>query len=258
MLEFTTWCEDAQEATGSHSFRALCADSTKLEAPKSAIAALVPTHYAAEEHIARVLQRLGKPAAAEFIRNKLPTTKQIRSGDLGEILATEYIREETHYEVPINRLRWKDHRNMSMRGEDVIALSLDPATGQLLFLKAEAKSRATLAGAVITEARAALDKDKGLPSAHALSFVSAQLLLLGKTELADAIDDVQLVAGIPGANVAHLIFTFSGNNPDHLLKQSLHAYTGGIAQRYVGLRIQNHVAFVGDVYDLVIANANHD
>ena len=39
----------------------------------------------------------------------------------GEIYATEWIDAHSGgYRAPIKRLRWKDHRNMAMRGEDVI------------------------------------------------------------------------------------------------------------------------------------------
>ena len=76
-----------------------------------ATAAIVPAHYASEEQVARALARLGKPAAAALIEGKLPTTKQIRSGDLGEIYATEWIDAHSGgYRAPIKRLRWKDHR----------------------------------------------------------------------------------------------------------------------------------------------------
>src|SRR3984885_2602536 len=56
-----------------------------------ATAAIVPAHYASEEQVARALARLGKPATAALIGGKLPTTKAIRSGDLGEIYAAEWI-----------------------------------------------------------------------------------------------------------------------------------------------------------------------
>jgi hypothetical protein len=42
---------------------------------------------------------------------------------------------------------------------------------------------------VVAEAREALNKDGGLPSPHALSFISARLLEAGQTEFCDAIDD---------------------------------------------------------------------
>ena len=223
-----------------------------------ATAAIVPGHYAAEEQVVRALARLGKPAAAALIEGKLPTTKAIRSGDLGEIYATEWIDAHSGgYRVPIKRLRWKDHRNMAMRGEDVIGILQDAQAQRLHFLKTEAKSRATLTAQVVTEARASLDKDGGLPSAHALSFISARLLELNNLPLADAIDDALLKHGIPVQNVRHLLFTFSGNAPDALLTASLHAYSGPINQWGIGLHVEGHAAFVSAVYDRVIANANN-
>jgi hypothetical protein len=116
----------------------------------------VPAHYASEEQVARALARLCKPAAAALIESKLPTTKQIRSGDLGEIYATEWIDAHSGgYRAPIKRLRWKDHRNMAMRGDDLIGLAED-ANGRALFLKGEAKSGAAMGKAVIANARTAL------------------------------------------------------------------------------------------------------
>jgi hypothetical protein len=223
-----------------------------------ATAALVLGHYASEEQVARALARLGKPAAAALIQGKLPTTKAIRSGDIGEIYATEWIDAHSGgYRAPIKRLRWKDHRNMAMRGDDVIGILQDPQTQRLRFLKTEAKSRAMLTAQVLTEARAGLDKDGGLPSAHTLSFISARLLELNNLPLADAIDDALLKHGIPIESVQHLLFTFSGNAPHALLTASLRVYPGPITQWRIGLRVEGHADFIAAVYDRVIADANN-
>ena len=53
-------------------------------------------------------------------------------------MATDYIEEETGYTVPIRKLRWRDHMNMSMRGDDVIGIVITPQNQTLKFLKAEA------------------------------------------------------------------------------------------------------------------------
>ena len=258
MAQFNHWCLSVDIPVGNHLCRVMTAQTGQLPTGIQATAAIVPGHYASEEQLARALERLGKPAAAALIQGKLPTTKAIRSGDLGEIYATEWI--EAHsggYCVPIRRLRWKDHRNMAMRGDDVIGILQDPQTQRLHFLKTEAKSRVTLTAQVLTEARAGLDKDGGLPSAHALSFISARLLELNNLPLADAIDDALLKHSIPLQNVRHLLFTFSGNAPDALLTASLRAYPGRIVQCGVGLRVEGHAAFIGAVYDRVIADANN-
>ena len=60
--------------------------------------------------------------------------RQIRSGDLGEIYATEWIDAHSGgYRAPIKRLRWKDHRNMAMRGDDVIGILQDAANAAPAF-----------------------------------------------------------------------------------------------------------------------------
>ncbi|WP_255467909.1 Hachiman antiphage defense system protein HamA [Reyranella sp. CPCC 100927] len=254
-MQFNDWCNTAESNVGVHPLRILSGDPVRLNAGVAAMAVILPTHYAAEERVGAVLRRLGKIEAAKFVEGKLPTSKSIRSGDLGEILASEFIATQSGFQVPIKRLRWKDHRNMAMRGDDVIGFHHDPQAGRLLFLKTEAKSRAALTAAVVAEARTGLDKDGGLPSAHALSFIADRLAELGEEALADAILDALLKHGIQPQNVSHLLFTFSGNNPEAHLTGSLQTYAGGIAQWGVGLRVEGHGAFVAAVYDLVIANA---
>lgn len=258
MVQLSDWCSTSDSTVNTHLLRIITADPDKLDVGVEAIAEIIPTHYASEEHIARILDRLGKPAAAELLKSKLPTTKSIRSGDLGEILSTEWINSQTPYQVPIKRLRWKDHQNMAMRGEDVIGLILDPDTNRLKFLKTEAKSRINLSAQVVNEARGALEKDAGLPSPHALAFVSARLLENGETDLADAIDDAQLKHGIPQQNVLHLLFTFSGNSPEIYLTNSLENYEGSISQWSVGIRVRAHANFIKNVYEQVIENAEND
>lgn len=257
-MQFDEWCVSVDGNVEGHFRRVITGQPANLDAGIQAAAAIVPEHYASEEQIARAFRRLGKPAAAALIESKLPTVKAIRSGDLGEIFATEWINTHSNgYSAPIKRLRWKDHRNMAMRGEDVIGIFQDQQTQRLSFLKTEAKSRMNLSAQVIAEARANLDKDNGLPSSHALSFISARLLELGNEPLADAIDDALLKHGIPSASVRHLLFTFSGNSPEAMLTSSLQAYPGEINQWGVGLHVDGHAAFIGAIYDQVIANAHN-
>lgn len=258
MVKFDDWCLSVDKQVGDHFCQVMTGIPAQLPEGIQSTAAIVPGHYASEEHVARVLARLGKPAAAALIEEKLPTTKTSRSGDLGEIYATEWI--NTHsggYQAPIKRLRWKTHPNMAMHGEDVIGMRLDPRSRRLQFLKTEAKSRGNLSCQAINEARAALDKDGGLLSNYALSFISERLIELDDQPLANAIDDAMLKHGIPLRNVKHLLFTFSGNAPDALLTDSLQNYSGPVNQWGVGLHVECHGAFISAVYDQVIANANN-
>jgi hypothetical protein len=225
LMLFKDWCDYVDEPLGKNHVRVIKARPQDTVTGVQATAMAVPVHYAAEERVAGALARLGKSAAAKMITDLLPQTPQIRSGDLGEIYATEWINTDSGYQAPIKRLRWKDHRNMAMRGDDVIGMIIDPATQRLRFLKTEAKSRIDLSARTLEEARSGLDKDGGLPSSHALSYISARLMELGSDgKLVDAIDEALYRHGIPPENVKHLLFTFSGNSPQALLTQALQAY----------------------------------
>ena len=146
---------------------------------------------------------------AKYIEEKLPTLKTIKSGDLGEILCNGYVIEATKFKFGIKRLRWKDHRNMSMRGEDVLAFSMGPKGDTLTILKAEVKSRAAMPTAVIEEARVALAGNMELPSPHAISFVADRLDEAGDWKLRDALDKAQLKDGLKVSQITHMLFTFS-------------------------------------------------
>jgi hypothetical protein len=258
MIDFNNWCDCTNESIGAHTLRTLTVSPNSLEMGIDQTATVVLEHYAEEEKVANALARLGKQAAAKLIEDKLPTTKNIRSGDLGEILATEWIDASSGgYSAPIKRLRWKDHREMAMRGDDVIGISQDPQTLRLTFLKTEAKSRLNLTSTVVPDARIGLDKDDGLPSAHALMFISDRLFELGNLDLSDAIEKELMHHGLSKDRVTHLLFTFSGNSPNHILSSSLSDYAGDFGQWAVGIQVTDHASFVASVYDRVIKDANH-
>lgn len=258
MLQFDSWCAVENSDVGNQSLSILTVENARRDIGIVETAGIVPEHYLSKERISHVLCRLGKVAAGKLIQDMLPTEKRMRSGDLGEIYATEWINSESGgYAAPLNRLRWKDHPDMAMRGEDVIALRVDPHSQRLQFLKAEVKSGVKVNSQVLRDARVALDKDRGLPSAHALQFISARLFELGDRERADAIDDAQLNQGISTGDVQHLIFLFSGNSSRNLLTTCLQSYQGQIRQIGVGLRVDDHAAFIVAVFDRVTLNANN-
>ena len=252
-MNFGDWCEIAAEIANDHDLNVLSSQDSKIGQACERIAAALPGHYALPARIAAILDKFSKDQAAAYVREKLPKSKQIRSGDLGEILATQYIDERTGYNAPIKRLRWKDHREMSMRGDDVIGIAPTQGNPPISFLKSEVKSRATLSPGVVEEARLALNRNSGLPSPHALAFVSDRLHGAGQDELADLIIAAQLQDGISQAHVQHLLFTFSGNAPNDYLKADLENYDGPIHQNAVGLYVNKHQEFVAAVYETVEA-----
>lgn len=251
MGKFGEWCMTTEAATSPHKLSTLKGALSKRAHAIKVVAEAVPGYYADPKRVAGLLRRLGRNEVAKYIDEKLPTSVQIRSGDLGEILCNAYVLEGTAFKLGIKRLRWKDHRNMSMRGEDVLAFHFSGPNRTLNVLKAEVKSRAAMTSKVIEEARASLDLNKGLPSAHAISFVADKLSGKANAELRDALDDAQLKKGLKTSQVTHMIFTFSGSNPTKMLTTNLTSYSGKIQQNYVALQVDDHQLFVKSIFQAI-------
>src|SRR4051794_32918852 len=84
------------------------------------IRARLAAHYISG---AAVISKRGfAKVAAVLLKNSLPTNKKTRSGDLGELLAAEYLNARTSYSVPIFKLNWKSDRETALHGNDVIAI----------------------------------------------------------------------------------------------------------------------------------------
>lgn len=251
MINLKNYCSDIEEVISNHKLRGMAFNEATKAAAVSAIAKAVPGYYTDPGRVASLLNKLGKAAAAKYVEQKLPSLKSIRSGDLGEILCNSYVLETTTFKLGIKRLRWKDHRNMSMRGEDVLAFDIQPKKN-LKVLKVEVKSRAALSTSVIDQARTALSASNDLPSPHALAFVADRAHEMGDVILGNALDNAQLNNGIRPSQVSHMLFTFSGNNPVNLLKANLMKYTGSVSQHYVGLQVKDHQAFISTIFAAVV------
>ncbi len=194
-----------------------------------------------------VIEKMGGFTQSQHVlKHRLPQRKTERSGDLGEILATEYISQKTSFAVPIKRLRFKDDRGSAMRGDDVIAIQR--TRNRTKVLKAEAKSRAALAGAVIEQARDGLGKYRGRPNPSTLAFIEYLLRKEDRDAEAEIFKSLQQ-STIRARDVAHLIFTLSGNNPSTLLASQADPIQRGISLQLCGCRVADHGAFVASVFE---------
>jgi hypothetical protein len=245
-----------ESINGENIFKVLNLKLSEFNNLKDALIGLLPDYYVDPQSIAGTLARLGKTAAAQKLLTKIPETKNIRSGDIGEVLASDYIEESLGYNVPIRKLRWRDHRNMAMRGDDVIGIIVDQQQQTIKFLKAEAKANKVLGRGILEKAREELDLDDGFPAPHALEFVAERLRETGNQALSDLIEKVQLVDGIRDNQVEHLLFTFTASNPATLQKESFDAYDGNIKQTSVGFMVTEHQELIAGVYQGVIDGLN--
>lgn len=250
MAKFKDWCDFQYWTVGNHDLHEVTVVPGKSKTAVTSVANSVPHAYAAPTRLAQMLKMLGKKKAAAYLADKLPKSKTLRSGDLGEVLCSSFVEEETEYNLGIWRFRWKDTGTMSMRGEDVLAFALTPAN-KLCVLKAESKSRKSMTSAVIGEAREALCANGGLPSPHTMAFVADRLDELGDSKLSTAIINATLKTKLKPKQVKHLLFSFSESDPSQLLVNSLGAYAGPCEQLYVRLRVPQHQNFINSVFAAV-------
>jgi hypothetical protein len=229
----------------------LTGDPSKFDTSVATVAEVIPDHFLPPNRLAEMFARLQRHEVAELIQSRLPETPQLKSGDLGEVLCTTFVREKTPFTLGIKRLQFKDHRNMSMRGDDMLGFNLNPATNKLTVLKAESKSNAVMPASTVTAARKALSGFAELPSPHSMGFVADRLIDPADKPLRDAIDDAQLKKSLKPTDVTHLLFTFTGNDTTKLLQANLSEYTGGAIQHYVGLRVPEHQKFIAAVFTAV-------
>ena len=169
------WCVCAEEVTGRRRLWLLTEKGGGREQIWALLLETVRSHYDHLDRIAADATRLGYEKAAEILRTRMPTEERARSGDLGEILASELAEDTLGFRIPVKRLRFKDGRNMALRGDDFIGVIVTEG-GQLRLLKGESKSRQELAKPAITEAREALDRDDGRCTPESLLFVADRLL----------------------------------------------------------------------------------
>ena len=248
---FDDWCGKTENDDKRKHFWTLVEKSGGRDAVRERLAESTRSHYERLDRIADDVARLGYDGAAELLRTILPRTPKARSGELGEILGTELVEEETRFRVPVRRLRYKDGREMALRGDDFIGAGYDPDK-KLWLLKGEAKSNKLLGKTTITSARKALCRYDGRCTPESLLFVANRLLesddeddvALGRT-IRDAIGDKT----IRTSRVDHMLFTMSGNAPPPALKTDLEEAGADRTHYVVNLRVEDHQEFIAEMYE---------
>jgi hypothetical protein len=231
---------------GKHSLELIEAQRDAGKEVVTALRAVARCHYVAPEIASKRLEELGATRAAALLRERLPTGKKSRSADFGEILATEVAEQRLGYSVPIRRLRWKDGREVALRGDDVIGVK--PGTSPVAILKGEAKSRAALAADAVEDASRALDANRGRPNRHSILFIADRLRERGADALAAALEQA-VVVGFKGHDVEHLLFAVCGNDPAGILGAALEDCTKARARHFVGVRLEGHGDFIGAFFE---------
>lgn len=210
----------------------------------SALKKLLAEHFVGE---GTIVQAGGYSKAAKIIANSLPTNKRTRSGDLGELLATEYLNSETPFVVPIKKLKWKSDRETAMHGNDVIGI--DTKVKPIRVVKGECKSRAAFGKSAVEEAATGLDLHDGRPNPSTLAFITKRLYEEKRDAEAKVFQDLQCAGAISTKNVSHLIFALAGNDPSKHMANGPKSKHSGVLRESAAIVVNDHGAFVAAVYE---------
>lgn len=216
------------------------------------LAITIRSHYDKLERIAEDIEYLGYEGAAETLREKMPQSPNIRSGDFGEILATELVEEEIGFCVPVRRLRYKDARDMAMRGDDFIGVDYCSEKENLRLLKGEAKVRLRLDRSTVQSARTALNRDHGRCTPHSLLFIADRLQdsnNVQEQELGRILRNEVSTKALSPDCIGHMLFTVSGNGPHNSLNRDFESVGTDRDHYIVNVHIMDHQEFIDHMYE---------
>jgi hypothetical protein len=251
MSLFDDWCDNEEEEDEKKRLWKLTEKGNGREAIIDSLAETIRSHYDSLERIADDVEDLGYEEASAILRERLPRSKKARSGDLGEILASELTEEKLGFVVPVRRMRFKDGREVALRGDDFIGIDYDQQRDRLRLVKGESKSRRTLGRTTITSARKSLNRDDGRCTPLSLLFVADQLMDRGGADeaLGKIIRREAARRSLPASRIAHVLFTMSGNEPPEALTDDFEALDQTGRQVVVNLHIEDHQDFIAEIYE---------
>ena len=250
MSLYDDWCDCVQQVDKPKRYYCYTEKPDGRAAILPGLGKLVRSHYDRLSRIEDDIAELGYPGASKILAERLPTRAKPRSGDLGEILASELAEEVLGFRVPVRRMRYKDGREVAMRGDDFIGTRFDDAGG-LWLLKGELKSREVLGKTAITEARAALNRNSGRCTPDSLLSIADRLLESDDPDELAFGRRIRNEVGLDSLKpdrIEHILYTLSGNAPPAAQKEDLDAAPASRNQHSVNFRIEDHPDFIALAY----------
>jgi hypothetical protein len=248
---YERWCQATKKKSGRKHYWTYVEKAGGRDEVRDDLVKTLRSHYDRLERIAEDVKRLGYVTAAKILSAAMPQSARGRSGDLGEILASELVEEEVGLRIPVRRLRYKDGRNMAMRGDDFIGAGYDAAGVELWLLKGESKSNQVLGKTTVTNARTVLNRDNGRCTPDSLLFVANRLLESDDpedNELGRSLRDEVGLKSLRADRIDHMLFTISGNGPHASLKDDLDGVGTDRDHYVVNVHVKDHQEFIATMY----------
>ena len=179
---------------------------------KPHLGAAIVDHHTHRERVANLLAQLGHTATATAIADRLPINDRTRKGNFGEVVASEHLLQRHSYRMPVFKLRFRDHPNLPMRGEDIVAFVTDADGTITRVCVGEAKTLVNFSAQTIKFAHERLEKTYR-PNPETLHMIAEILYERGETELAREIDQVIQKLAEKTIQQENWIFVITGDAP---------------------------------------------
>jgi hypothetical protein len=177
----------------------------------SELAQLVFVYHNDPDEFKELVEKLGyKVAISKF--NKRPAVDKVRKGNFGEIIACEYLKHISSFDIPVFRLRWNPNPDTSMRGEDALAFKLDKS-GKNEICIVESKVVSQFNSDTVSEAHGQLKL-----SIKSIPFVYSKLRESGEIEKANAILELLNPSTGNSPKRSNFLMLVTGNVPENPFK----------------------------------------
>ena len=184
-------------------------------AVERALGEAVFVHHNDPDTYRKKIAHLGFPATADAL-DRRPRTEKTRMGNFGEVLASEFLRQDRGYNIPVYRLRYNCNDESSPKGDDVLAFEFaDKARGiKDTVIVAEVKVRSAYRADAIEEAHDSLRKGHR-PRPKSFPFVIDVLFKEGRDGDAKRLLDLSHKFGKRSLTKRSVLFLITGNQrPD--------------------------------------------
>jgi hypothetical protein len=212
------------------------------------IGASIVEHHINRCRISSVLQDLGHAGAAQFFSSELPRSERTRKGNFGEVVASDYLVQRQGYSMPVLKLRFRDHANLPMRGEDIVAFRLNANRQIDAVIVGEAKCLVRYEGRTIEDAHARLSSAFH-PRPLTMSMLSEILYERGDDELASEIDRVSHTLARSSFRREHWLFLINERQPETVFS-TLDDFDEVLPDLHcVGVILADLTSFVNGLFD---------
>lgn len=215
---------------------------------KPHLSAAIVDHHTHRARVAHLLADLGYAATAAEIAARLPKNDRTRKGNFGEVVASEHLRQRHGYAMPVFKLRFRDHQNLPMRGEDIVAFVTDVNGTITRVCIGEAKTLVAFAGQTVTSAHERLEKTYR-PTPETLHMIAEILYERGEVAQAREMDRILQRLAAKTIEQENWIFVITDNAPADPFGniEALQAVVPNL--HCVNLRLPDLSQFVTDLFE---------